>query len=61
MRITSTNEFILMLGKNVLCRQKLDNLLNRNKKEDTKFFLHVLLRTEGDSFDVDRDKDISGD
>lgn len=31
MRITSTNELLIMLGKNILCRQKIDNLLQRNK------------------------------
>ena len=30
MRITSTNELIILLGKNVLCRQKIDNLISRN-------------------------------
>lgn len=50
-----------MLGKNILCRQKIDNLLQRNQGLNTRFYLHVLLRTEGDSFDVDRDKDITGE
>ena len=45
MRITSTNELIIMLGKHVLCRQKVDNLLNKNKKSDTKLFMHILLKT----------------
>ena len=47
MRITSTNELIVLLGKNVLCRQKLDNLSQRNQddEESTKFYLHILLRT----------------
>ena len=31
MRLTSTNELLIMLGKNILCRQKIDNLLQRNQ------------------------------
>jgi hypothetical protein len=42
----------------VLCRQKFDSLLN---DKETQLFLHVLMRTEGDSFDVDRDKDLTSD
>lgn len=45
MRLTSTNELLIMLGKNVLCRQKIDSLLQRNNGEITKLYLHVLLRT----------------
>jgi hypothetical protein len=38
----------------VVCRTH----LAQNKD---KLFLHVLLRTDGDSFEVDRDKDITSD
>ena len=51
---------IITLGKHLLCRQKINNLISKNGV-DQKLFLHILMRTEGDGFDVDRDKDVSSD
>lgn len=51
---------IITLGKHLLCRRKIDNLISKNGV-DQKLFLHILMRTEGDGFDVDRDKDVSTD
>lgn len=49
LRITDS-EMLILLGKNVVCRCEL------GKFKEGKLFLHLLLRTEGDSVEIDRDK-----
>jgi hypothetical protein len=49
LRITDS-EMLILLGKNVVCRCELGQF------RGGKLFLHLLLRTEGDSVEIDRDK-----
>jgi hypothetical protein len=44
-------EMLVLLGKNVVCRTNVEGF-----KKDGRIFLHLLMRTQGDAIEIDRDK-----
>lgn len=49
LRVNDT-EMLILMDKNVVCRTKLKQLAKST------LYLHMLMRTEGDSFEIDSDK-----
>lgn len=48
-------EMLILLGKNVLCRTNIEAF-----RKDSKFYLHILMRTQGDAVEIDRDRSTGG-
>jgi hypothetical protein len=44
------SEVLILMDKNVVCRTKLKQFAKNT------LYLHILMRTEGDSFEIDSDK-----
>ena len=44
------SEMLILMDKNVVCRTKLKQFAKNT------LYLHILMRTEGDSFEIDSDK-----
>jgi hypothetical protein len=44
-------ELLILLGKNVVCRTNVQSF-----KKEGKLYLHLLMRTQGDAIEIDRDK-----
>lgn len=42
---------LILLGRNVLCRTNIEAF-----RKDSKFYLHILMRTQGDAVEIDRDR-----
>ena len=53
MKLTA-DEMIISTNKEVIARESINRISG-------KIFIHLLARTKGDSFEIERDKDISPD
>jgi hypothetical protein len=49
-RVTD-REMLILLGKNVLCRTNIEAF-----RKDARLYLHILMRTQGDAVEIDRDR-----
>lgn len=42
---------LILFGKNVLCRTHIENF-----RKDSNLYLHILMRTQEDAVEIDRDR-----
>ena len=42
---------LILIGKNILCRSNIEGF-----RKDNRLYLHILMRTQGDSVEIDRDR-----